>query len=162
MRTRRLVLLAVLLAAAATAGAATDSAIVYASLTVQETLTVDLSWMTTGTDTIDLGTIDPDSYVVEQLRMRIDHNLDPATNLDISMSVDKTAGPVDNGELVIIDNPDLFSGDWVDGGWGTATGAYLSGSAQSYTYDFDCTFLVYPGATPSVRTYEITATVTSL
>ncbi len=164
MRIRIVVLLAALLAVTATAGAATDSAVAYASLTVEETLTVDLNWMSTGTDTINLGVVPlgPDSPAVEQLRMSISHNLDATTPLDISISVDKSAGPTDNRDDVTIENSDLGTNTWNDGNWGSPLPFYVDGDAQSYTYDLNCVFLVYTDATPSVRTYEITATVTSL
>jgi hypothetical protein len=146
-----------------TALAVTGSDVATASLTIDNIVVVDLTWLSTGTPSLDFGTVPPDTILRPHLVMDVTHNMGPVQSFLVTATVDQPAGPAWDSlmNLVLFDS-DLY---WGPGGaaFGTPQDFFDSvGGAESFQEEIHAELYVSTTQPNGTYTFEFTIMLTSL
>jgi hypothetical protein len=143
--------------------AATDSGVATATVTIDEIVSVDLTWQTTGTSHIDLGPYPPDLSPgpTEILVMDVTHNLVGNPQYSVEANVVQPTGPEWFGAIMIALGPEWLTWYRTDFGTPQTFSSYV-GEVGPFSELLPVDFVLDSRLTNDTYGFEFTITLTSI
>lgn len=134
-----------------------------ATIQVPQSLSLVLSWLSSGTSSKDFGSVLPNATATDQIVLDVTHTMPAATTFAVQASVTKTGGP-DWVENVVLQDGSAQNLFWTQANFGAAQS--FAGAIGGTSTSFSKSYLanVNVGATQAASEYqfELNFTVTSL